>query len=79
MAPSLTGTNIMVPHISLKSHGHNGSIYSVNYAKYAPQGTGIGDARINGKDRGYPNKDSNKVGGCKYQNSTSLASVKIII
>ncbi len=40
-----------------------GSIYSVNYAREAPQGTGIGNAKNNGKDRGYPIKNNNYKGG----------------
>ncbi len=48
-----------------------GSVYSVNYAKDAPQGTGTGNARINGKDRGYPTKNNNYKGGRKELQNVS--------
>ena len=65
----------MVPHISLKVMAKMVPS-TLSTTLNAPQGTGIGDARINGKDRGYPNTNSNKLGGRK-NHKMSLASVFI--
>ena len=76
---TLQRTEIEVQILSLGSHGLKGSIYSANYARNAPQGAEIGNARITGKGRGYSNKNNNYKGGRKEPQNFSLARVTIIM